>query len=180
MTERADPSPNSASRRSPTRIDERQRPLPVSPATPQRVVWQLLREQAGAEDAAADEARRQVADVRDVLAQLALDVADVLHRLDVLPPQAPAEDLQPIVGRLHKALAAAGVRYLDPVGEPYADVAAWADVQGSQECPGNDRPVVLETLRPGVLLADGRLAQRARVYLAVPAASGNEQDREPD
>jgi hypothetical protein len=152
----------------PLAINERPRRLPAQPAPPQHVVWQLLREMAAAEEDAAGDRIRSAARSDDLLGRFALDVADALHRLEHLPPQAAGESVPGIAERLHKALTSAGVRYLDPTGEFYEDVASWTDVEGSKVEAGITRAVVTETFRPGVLLDGVRLAQRARVYLAVP------------
>ncbi|WP_159029270.1 hypothetical protein [Streptomyces viridochromogenes] len=160
------------------RIDERERPLGARPEPPQGVVWRLLREKAQAGGAAAEETRRQVEEHKTALAHLAQDVAGVLHGLHGVTAANAADVLPSLTHRLARALEAAGARYLDPVGTPYEEVQTWADVEGSEQVAGLERAMVAETLRPGVLMADGKLTQRARVYLAVPAAADDRQEEQ--
>jgi hypothetical protein len=160
------------------RIDERERPLADRPEPPQGVVWRLLREKARTGDAAAEETRRQVEAHRSTLEHLARDVAGVLHGLHGVTPATAADALPSLAHRLARALEAAGARYLDPAGTPYEEVRMWADVEGCEPVAGLERPVVAETLQPGVLMADGKLTQRARVYLAVPRAADERQEEQ--
>ena len=159
----------------PMRIVEQERVLAARPEPPQSVVWRLLRERAQAGDAAAAETRRQVDACRADLERLALDVANVLHGLRGVTAANAADALPSLTHKLATALEGAGARFLDPEGSPYAEVATWADVAGSEARPGVERATVAETLLPGVLMADGKLAQRARVYLAVPPATPDRQ-----
>ena len=160
------------------RIDERERPLRARPEPPQGVVWRLLREKAQAGDAAAEETRRQVEEHKSALEHLALDVAGALHGLHGVTAATAADALPSLTHKLAKALEAVGARYLDPVGTPYEEVQMWADVEGSEPVAGLERPTVAETLRPGVLMADGKLTHRARVYLAVPPAADDRQEEQ--
>ncbi|NUR00945.1 MAG: hypothetical protein HOY79_31780 [Streptomyces sp.] len=160
------------------RINERERVLGARPEPPQGVVWRLLREKAQAGDAAAQETRRQVEEHKGALEHLARDVAGALHGLHGVTAANAADALPSLTHRLAKALEAAGARYLDPAGVPYEEVEMWADVEGSEPAAGLERAMVAETLQPGVLMADGRLAQRARVYLAVPQAADDRQEEQ--
>jgi hypothetical protein len=157
------------------RIDERERPLGARPEPPQGVVWRLLREKAQAGDAAAEETRRRVEEHKSALEHLARDVANALHGLHGVTPANAADALPSLTHKLARALEAVGARYLDPAGTPYEEVQMWADVEGSEPVAGLERAMAAETLQPGVLMADGKLTQRARVYLAVPEAADDRQ-----
>lgn len=163
----------------PLRIDERERVLGARPESPQSVVWRLLRDRERAGDAAAAETQRQVGERKSMLERLAQDVANALHGLQGVTAASAAGALPSLTHKLEKALENAGARFLDPVGAPYEEIEMWADVAGSEPAKGLERPVVTETLRPGVLMADGKLVQRASVYLAVPAATDDGQKEQP-
>ncbi|MFF0725944.1 hypothetical protein [Streptomyces sp. NPDC004134] len=161
----------------PMRIDEQERLLAARPEPPQGVVWRLLRERAQAADAAVAETHRRVGEHKSVFEHFARDVANALHGLHGVTPATAADALPSLTAKLAKALEGAGARFLDPAGEPYEDVEMWADVVGSEQRPGLERAVVAETLQPGLLMADGKLAQRARVYLAVPERQDGQGER---
>ena len=158
------------------RIDERKRSLGARPEPPQGVVWRLLREKAQAADAAAEETRRRVEEHKGALEDLARDVANALHGLHGVTAASAADALPHLTRKLAKALEAAGARYLDPAGTPYEEVRMWVDVEGSEPAEDLERDMVAETMRPGVLMADGKLTQRARVYLAVPEPADDRQE----
>jgi hypothetical protein len=158
------------------RIDEQERPLGARAEPPQGVVWRLLREKAQAGEAAAEETRRQVEEHKSTLEHLARDVANALHGLHGVTAANAADVLPALTHKLAKALEAAGARYLDPVGTPYEEVQMWVDVVGSEPASDVERDMVAETLQPGVLMADGKLTQRARVYLAVPRTADDRQE----
>ncbi|AUH39602.1 hypothetical protein [Streptomyces sp. CMB-StM0423] len=160
----------------PMRIDEQERLLAARPEPPQGVVWRLLRERAQAADAAVADTHRQVGEHKNVFEHFARDVANALHGLHGVTPANAADALPSLTAKLAKALEGSGARFLDPAGEPYEDVEMWADVVGSEQQAGLERAVVAETLQPGLLMADGKLAQRARVYLAVPERQDERQD----
>ncbi|AKH85768.1 hypothetical protein AA958_30095 [Streptomyces sp. CNQ-509] len=160
----------------PLRIDEQERLLAARPEPPQGVVWRLLRERAQAADAAVAETHRQAGEHKNAFEHFARDVANALHGLHGVTAATAADALPSLTAKLAKALEGSGARFLDPAGEPYEEVEMWADVVGSEQRAGLERAVVAETLQPGLLMADGKLAQRARVYLAVPPAVPERQD----
>jgi len=170
----------------PTRITERERPLRFAhPVHPQSEMWQVLRANARARQADRDMARQRLAQSRERFASLAADLADVLHKLHgfMQVNQTVLDDaglgdqallLTGIIDKQEAALRQAGIRVLDPVGEPFDEqLAPLVEVRHAETAPDLARPVVSETLRPGVLLESGELVRPAQVMLAVPRSGGD-------
>ncbi len=169
----------------PTRITERERPLRFrQPIHPQSEMWQVLRANARARQADQDVARQRLAQARERFASLAGDMADVLHKLRgfMQVNQVELADagldsqallLAGIIDKQEAALRQAGIRVLDPVGEPFdAQLAPLVEVRHAETAPDLASPVVSETLRLGVLLESGELVRPAQVVLAVPPSGG--------
>jgi hypothetical protein len=170
----------------PIEITEAERPVRFGrPSNPQREIWQLMRAHATARSADREQARERVAAEHRRLTALLVDAGNTAHKLvrflrangEALRAAGLEEQVEVLTAfhaKLGEAIARAGGRVLDPVGEPYAlDMSAWLDVVASVPEADVQRPLVRDTVAPGLALGD-ELLQRAQIVLAVP---GREDDR---
>lgn len=165
-------------------ITERERPLRFTqPIAPQAELWHVLRANGKARSADRQQVRNQIGKHQERLARLAVELADSLHQLRGLtrsPDPNVGSGLDMVVAIADKqeaALDRAGVRLIDPAGAEFdADLAARVEILHAEAVTGLDRPVVTETVRPGVLLPTGKLARPAQVIIHVPETPRNAQD----
>jgi molecular chaperone GrpE (heat shock protein) len=165
-------------------ITERERPLRFTqPIAPQAELWHVLRAYGKARDADRQQVRNRIGKQQERLARLAVELADSLHQLRGLT-RSPDPNVHSgldvvaaIADKQEAALGRVGVRLVDPAGAEFdADLAACVEILHAEAVTGLDRPVVAETVRPGVLLETGKLARLAQVIIHVPRDTRNAQD----
>jgi molecular chaperone GrpE (heat shock protein) len=168
-------------------ITERERPLRFTqPIAPRAELWHVLRAHGKARDADRQQVRNQIGRHQERLARLAGELADSVHQLRGLTRSLDSsihsglDVIATIADKQEAALRRAGIRLIDPAGAEFdEDLAACVEILHAEAVTGLDRPVVTETVRPGVLLETGQLARPAQVIIHVPETAQNEGDRRP-
>ncbi|MFA1549748.1 hypothetical protein [Actinomadura chokoriensis] len=155
-----------------------ERPVPVKPPPPVKVLHQVMR--SAAQEINAARGHREAGAAHQRFCTLATDIALVRHQmrgfLDRQEEQlraagldGQADLLATLDRKLVKALEGAGVQIIDPVGEPFRAVADHIDVRGG--APGDEETLVVgRTLSPGLRLDDGELIRPAQVILGTETA----------
>ncbi|MDA8370266.1 MAG: hypothetical protein M0026_10405 [Nocardiopsaceae bacterium] len=176
----------------PIEFTEQERPEPPGPDTPPYALMHKLlsttaRDRARAVNAVREESRGEIEEHRRRYTEIATGVAAALHELRQLLSgnderlreagfADQADTLTALDRRIVAALGNAGVRFIDPVGEPYLAVADHISVRHRPADTEDADLVVAETVRPGVLLDDGELVRPAQVLLGAAAERGRAQE----
>lgn len=103
------------------------------------------------------------------LAQVAVEVWRLGQRLDA--PEPSRERLDDSLRRLVNALEEAGIRYSDPIGQPYT-AGMNAEVIASQNAPASVGPLAItQVLRPAVFI-DEVLTVAPQIVIGDPQQDG--------
>lgn len=104
---------------------------------------------------------------------LAVEVWRLRGRLGRLGELLQAKELRPVeaaVARMEELLRAASVELEDPAGRPFREGEP-VEVLLFEPSPGLERPMVLQTVKPGVRVG-GRLVRRPEVVVGTPQGQG--------
>ncbi|MEU0933174.1 hypothetical protein [Embleya sp. NPDC005971] len=162
----------------PMAITETERPVPERPLDPPfALVYDAVRGAAREREAGREEMRKRLESTHERYTGLAADAAVALHELRGSLEGEPVPGiLASIARRFATALDRAGVRFDDPVGEPYAAVGRRVDVAHAPDSGDEGAMIVTKTLRPGVLLDDGEVIRRAQVVLGFVPTPARRED----
>jgi molecular chaperone GrpE len=86
------------------------------------------------------------------------------------PGPALLEGAQATLRQLHRAFEKAGIKIIDPVGQPFDP--AWHEAMAMQESRDSAPNTVLSVIQKGYSL-NGRLLRAARVIVSKPPGNGN-------
>lgn len=165
-----------------------QRPVPGEPepqplAGPDREVAFLLQRYWDDMQAEQERARKETAQARTVLTELAVHVARLEGLLreagEALRGAAGAKSLgrrlQVARKQVLEPLHAMGITTDDPAGRPYDEVADVVDITGWRYGPEFAAEVVAETVEP-VVLDRGTVVRLGQVIMGAPPSAGTEDD----